>query len=206
MCSFDNWRKRLKRRAAARRGAGTAVLAALITGCSTLGEAPETTSSRDPFEAGKCFGLDRNISYFAERSSQSGIPVWEHGFTFANSFNFAPATRDARQIAHASATFDSTARKLTIKFSSSDNRLIQEVSIPAAEIRECNENQTEIYFPRSTSGDGARVGDRITVKISRFGSFARVTTEIDRTQYIVFVPFKRSITYVAEFGVRDAGH
>jgi len=175
----------------------------LITGCSTLGEAPETTSSRDPFEAGKCFGLDRNISYFAERSSQSGIPVWEHGFTFANSFNFAPATRDARQIAHASATFDSTARKLTIKFSSSDDRLIQEVSIPAAEIRECNENQTEIYFPRSTSGDSARVGDRITMKIARMNGSARVTTEIDRIQYIVFLPFKRFITYIAEYRLLD---
>jgi len=179
-----------------------AVLAVSITACGTPNRS-ETTSQTERFEPGKCFGLDRNIVYLAERSTQSGIPVWEHGFTFANSFNFAPATRDARQIAHASATFDSTARKLTIKFSSSDDRLIQEVSIPAAEIRECNGNQTEIYFPRSRSGDGARVDDRITMKLARMNGSARVTTEIDRIQYIVFLPFKRFITYIAEYRLLD---
>jgi len=176
----------------------------LIAACGTPGGS-EPTPDIDRFAQGKCFGLDRNISYFAGRSSQSGIPVWQHRFTFANSFDFAPATRDARQIAYAVASFDPIARKLTIRFFSSDGGLIHGGFAVAAAIRQCSEDHTEIYFPRSGSADGARVDDRITVKIARVNNSARVITEIDRTQYIFFIPTKRLITYVAEFGVQGEG-
>ena len=45
----------------------------------------------------------------------------------------------------------------------------------------------------------------MTVRIARANNSARVTTEIDRTQYIFFIPTKRLITYVAEFGVKGEG-
>jgi hypothetical protein len=178
----------------------------LITGCGTPGGAPETTSDRDRFEAGKCFGLGEKISYLAEQSKQSGSSVWQHRFTFANSFDSAPATRYAGQIAYAVVSFDPLARKLTIRFFSSDGDLIHEGFIVESAIRQCTDDHAEIFFLRSTAADGARVSDRVTVKISRINNAAWVTTEIDRTQYILFVPFKRMISYVAEFRLHGGGH
>jgi len=41
------------------------------------------------------------------------------------------------------------------------------------------------------------------MKLARMNGSARVTTEIDRIQYIVFLPFKRFITYIAEYRLLD---
>ena len=89
------------------------------------------------------------------------------------------------------------------RFLSSSGRLIHGTFAVPAAIPKCSENYTEIYFPRATSGDGARVDDRITVKMSRMNGSAKVMTEIDRTAYIVFLPVKRSISYVAEFRLHE---
>ena len=109
------------------------------------------------------------------------------------------------KLLNAVASFDSSVRKLTIRFLSSDGALIHASFRDAAAIRECSEDHTKIHFPRAISGDGARVDDRITVTLARANNSARVTTEIDRTQYIFFIPTKRLITYVAEFGVQGEG-
>ena len=185
---------------AARRVARTAVLASFITACGTTGGAPEATLGTDRFEAGKCFGLDSNISYFAERSTQSGDDIWlPSRFTFANSFDFVPAARDAREIAYGNAAFDPSTRKLTIRFLSSSGRLIQESFVSAVDLQGCTDSETEIYFDRSLSGDGARVRDRIKVTMSRMNSSVRIRTETDRTAYFLIFPWKRSRTYDAEF-------
>jgi hypothetical protein len=203
VCPINEPIKRLRRlthRAAARRTAGAAVPAALITACGTTGGAPETTSDTDLFEAGNCFGLNNQISYFAERSSQSGDDIWlPNRFTFANSFDFVPAARDAREIAYAYAAFDPSTRKLTIRFLSSDGRLIQESFVSAVELHGCTDSETEIYFDRSLSGDGARVRDRIKVTMSRMNSSVRIRTETDRTAYFRIFSWKRFRTYDAEF-------
>jgi hypothetical protein len=158
----------------------------------------ERTQSR------KCFGLDLNVSYFAERSSQSGDDLWlPSRFTFANSFDFVPATRDAREIAYGNAAFDPGARKLTIRFLSSSNRLIQETFVPAVDVRACTDSETEIYFDRSLSGDGARVRDRIKVTMSRMDSSVRIRTETDRTAYFLIFAWKRFRTYDAEFPLHE---
>ena len=203
MGPFDNWCKRLKRvvrGAAARRAAWTAVCVAVsIAACGTPGGVEQTTEP-DRFEAGKCFGLDTNISYSAERSSQSGDDIWlPSRFTFANSFDFVPAARDAREIAYANAALDPTSRELTIRFLSSSGRLIQESFVSAVELHGCTDNETEIYFDRSLSGDGARARDRIRVTMLRMDSSVRIKTETDRTAYFLIFPLKRFRTYDAEF-------
>jgi len=185
---------------------GTAAFGLSIAACGTLAEGAGSPADIDVLEAGKCFGLGEKISYLAEQSRQSGSTVWQHRFTFANSFDSAPATRYAGQIAYAVVSFDPLARKLTIRFFSSDGDLIHEGFIVESAIRQCTEDHAEIFFLRSTAADGARVSDRVTVKISRMNNAARVTTEIDRTQYILFVPFKRMISYVAEFRLHGGCH
>jgi len=199
--SVRQWFKQLNRRAAARCVAGAVVLASLIQACGTTREAPETTSGTDRVHSGKCFGLDSKISYLAERSSQSGDDIWlPSEFTFANSFDFVPAARDAREIAYAYAAFHPSAHKLTIKFLSSSDHLIQESVVSAVQLRGCTDSETEIYFDRSLSGDGARVRDRIKVSISRVNSSVRIRTETDRTAYLLLIfPLKRFRTYDAEF-------
>lgn len=180
-------------------------LAVSIATCGAQGERTLEAGAMEFFQRAKCFGLDRNISYVAERSSQSGDDIWlGPRFTFANSFDFVPATRDAGQIAYANAVFDPISRKLTIKFFLSNGHLAQESSLASVEIRKCTENQTEIYFPRPLTGDGGRVDDRITVNVSRLNGSALVTTKTDRTAYILLVfPMKRFRTYVAEFRLHN---
>jgi hypothetical protein len=187
---------------------GLASAAALVLSTATYGlegtdeaQADEAEPSNiERIQARKCFGLNQNVSYFAERSTQSGDDIWlPSRFTFANSFDFAPAARDAREIAYANAAFNPSTRKLTISFLSSSGRLIQESFVSAVELHGCTESETEIHFDRSLSGDGARVRDRIKVTMSRMNSSVRIRTETDRTAYFLIFPWKRFRTYDAEF-------
>jgi hypothetical protein len=152
-----------------------------LAGCA----APPDQSVRHQqtnIEPGKCFGLDVNYSFIADRSEK---PFYEATrtvipFNFANSFYFDLDHTIISQIAYAKVVVAPESATLRFLFFSADGSFVfQKTDFHNAEVIECGLDRTILSASTFTRVPWLGVDYRITVTFSSSENKIRLETDVE---------------------------